>query len=131
MEVMTIIFGGDMNFPHLKWERKLPKIDLNLSYQEELFVNFMFAQNLLNYVNKPTRNENMLDLILTNDYDMITQTDIEVNNGFSDHNTVMCKLNIDYHEPEKCENIIDYLTSVPKYEWRNGSVDQWLIMRKV
>ena len=31
MEVMTIIFGGDMNFPHLKWEQKLPK---NLSESE-------------------------------------------------------------------------------------------------
>ena len=30
----TIIFGGDMNFPHLIWEHKLPKI----SYSEHTFL---------------------------------------------------------------------------------------------
>ena len=90
----SIICGGDMNFPNLKQEENLPMIDLDLSNQEESFVSFMFSQNLMNYVNKPTRNENSLDLVLTNNYDMITSTHIDVNNGFSDHNTVTCNLNI-------------------------------------
>ena len=70
----TIIFGGDMNFPNLNWVEKLPKIDLNLCNQEEVFVNFMFTHNLLNYVDIPTRSDNILDLILTNDYDLISKT---------------------------------------------------------
>ena len=86
----TIICGGDLNFPNLKWELNLPKIDLNLTNQEENFVNFIFTHNLMNYVNLPTRNGNILDLILTNDYDLIVSTNFEVNSGFSDHNTVTC-----------------------------------------
>ena len=80
----SIICGGDMNFPNLKWEDNLTMINLDLSNQEEAFVSFMFSHNLMNFVNKPTRNENILDLVLTNNYDMITSTTIDVNNGFSD-----------------------------------------------
>ena len=100
----SIICGGDMNFLNLKWEENLPMIDLELSYQEESFVSFMFSQNLMNYVNKPTRNENILDLVLTNNYDMITSTHIDVNNGFSDHNTVTCKLNITFSDADNSDN---------------------------
>ena len=102
----TIICGGDMNFPNLKWEENLLMIDLELSNQEETFVSFMFANNLMNYVTKPTREENILDLVLTNNYDMITSTYIDVNNGFSDHNTVTCKLNIVYNDTDKFEKIM-------------------------
>ena len=48
-----------------------------------------------------------------------------MNSGYSDHNTVTCSLNISYYEPQKSEKVIDYLTNVPKYEWRNGSDEQW------
>ena len=78
----------------------------------------------MNYVNLPTRYNNILDLILTNDYDLIQGTNIEVNSGFSDHNTVTCYLDMMCNEVDRCESIMKYMTAVPNYGWRSGLIDQ-------
>ena len=103
----------------------MPRFDLNLRAQEENFVNFISEHNLLNYVMSPTRNDNILDLVLTNDSDMIKNTSVEVNVSFSDHNTVNCLLDIDFTQSQESEKFMEYLTSVPMYGWRNGTVEQW------
>ena len=121
----TILVGGDFNFPDIKWEENLPRFDLNLRTQEENFVNFMSEHSLLNYVMSPTRKNNILDFVLTNDSDLIMNTVIEINVSFSDHNTVSCALDIDFTQSQDSKKFTEYLTSVPKFGWRNSSVEQW------
>ena len=124
-EYDTVIVGGDFNFPNIIWEEHLPKISLNLNKQEECFVNFMFKNSLLNYVNKPTRKKNILDLVLTNDTELIGKCEVIVNSNFSDHNTVICETSIGINENSRNEKIMEYVTTVPNYGWRKGSVEQW------
>ena len=33
--------AGDYNFPEIKWDQNLPRIDLNLNSQEENFIYFL------------------------------------------------------------------------------------------
>ena len=110
----TILVSVDFNFPDLKWEENLPRIDLNLRAQEENFVNFISEHNLLNYVMSPTRNDNILDFVLTNDSDLIMNTLVEINVSFSDHNTVNCILDIDFTQSQDSKKLMEYLMSVPK-----------------
>ena len=42
-----------------------------------------------------------MDSIITDDYDLITSTSLDVNSGFSDNNTVTCKLNLICHETSR------------------------------
>ena len=121
----SIIMSGDFNFPGIKWEYNLPRIDLNLSSQEEKFINFMSDHSLMNYVEIPTRNKNILDLVLTNDSELITSTRVEVNSQFSDHYTVHCVLDVNFCDSKICDKIVEYFTSVPKFGWRNGTTEQW------
>ena len=90
--------AGDYNFPNIKWEENLPRIDLNLNTQEENFVNFIYDHSLLNYVSSPTRNDNILDLVLTNDSGLILDTKIELNKNFLDHCTVSCVIDVNIME---------------------------------
>ena len=111
----TIIMAGDYNFPDIKQEENFPRFDLNLNTQEENFVNFICDHNLMNYVSSPTRNGNILDLVLTNDTGLILDTKIDLNRNFSDHNTVSCVIDVNFSESQMCKKFTEYLTSVPKF----------------
>ena len=124
--------GGDYNFPNIVWEENLPKISLNLSRQENFFVNIISKYCLFNYVNIPTRmgnnianGGNILDLILTNDTELLSNVRTVINGNFSDHSTVICDINIEIFEPNSELKPVKYLTSVPNYNWRSGTIDQW------
>ena len=48
-----------------------------------------------------------------------------MNSGFSDHNTVTCRLNMMCHETVTCKSIMKYITAVPNFGWRSGSSEKW------
>ena len=122
-----VVIGGDFNFPNQKWENKWPKIDVGFTDQQEQFVNLVNRFCLYNYVDKPTRVDNILDLILCNDIDMITGCEVDINSKISDHNLVICKINEDTIErvSECNEEPIEYFTKFPSYAWKKGTPDQW------
>ena len=65
-----VLLGGDLNFWDLQWNKDremLIHMDLE-GQQEELFV-FCSRFLLSNWVDKPTRGKNMLDVVLSNDKD--------------------------------------------------------------
>ena len=79
---------------------------------------------LLNLVNVLThKDNNILDLMLTNDIDLISGLRTEDNVKFTDHKLIICDVDFHYEEV-KIDNdkVIDYMTTVPLYNWRNGSV---------
>lgn len=123
-----IMMAGDFNFPTLIWNDSLPRIELKLNPQQEKFVIMLNDLCLLNMVEFPThKDNNILDLILTNDSDFIINVWPDENINFSDHKFVNCS--VDMIREEKCndsdEEMINYLTKVPQFSWRNGSEEQW------
>ena len=122
----SVIMSGDFNFPSLEWYQNRPKIEITLSKQQEKFVGMINKLCLFNYVDKPTCGNNILDLCLTNDTELFTKVRTDENSKFSDHRLIICEFNQNVIEnaSENDLDVIKYMTNVPLYSWKNGSVDQ-------
>lgn len=85
-----IILGGDFNLPDMKWDSDCvaPQKNRNCSAFSEL----MSVYGLQQYVNEPTRFNALLDLLLSNDENVIVHTNVCP--GISDHNCVVAELNV-------------------------------------
>ena len=99
----TIILSGDLNFPFVEWKRMS---DNSCSWEykpntnattgdKDQFENLMKICNeqcMLQIIEEPTRLENTLDLIFTNEVNLVTM--IEVNKSrLSDHNIIEISTN--------------------------------------
>ena len=87
-----LIIMGDFNLPGLKWHHNGFSTETNsLTESEELFINFMEANLLTQYITDPTRvtntTSNTLDLFLTNNPNLVLHTKPEETN-LSDHHLV-------------------------------------------
>ena len=104
----TIILSGDMNFPFVKWTR-MPNNSCIWEYksntsatadeklQFEKLMDICNNQCLLQINEEPTREENTLDLIYTNETSLTTM--IEVNKTkLSDHNLIEISTNYKIHQ---------------------------------
>ena len=110
----TLILTGDFNFPFVKWKR-LPnnsclweyKANTNATTDEkqqfEKLINLCNNQCMLQIIEEPTREENTLDLIFTNEINIATT--IEVNKTkLSDHDCIEVSTNyIVMEQPESNE----------------------------
>ena len=108
----NIVVVGDFNFPHIDWNSI--NISCNQAAKLKLLTQHLF---LCQYVKTPTRNENILDLIFSNDEMILT---VETNETVvSDHNIinvetkipVKCMNNRLHNEPTSLFESIDYNTS--------------------
>ena len=95
-----------------------------LEFSDEFF--------LEQYIRKPTRNQNILDLCFTNDHFLIHNYQIIVNSKLSDHFTICVNLNYDkivQPESKKKKN------SIPEYDLKVGDDEDWsrlnLLLNKV
>ena len=76
-------------------------------------------------MNKPTRGSNLLDVILTNDRDLLLQCDTIENVNYSDHKLVRITLTVDTSGEVKQTSNLEYPSKIPLYNWRQGDQDQW------
>ena len=88
-----ICIVGDFNYPKIKWD------DRWTSLEDNKFVETLRDAFLLQMVNKPTRKrtgqaENILDLILVNDSNLVSELVHHGPLGNSDHDTLSFNLNI-------------------------------------
>ena len=87
-----ILVGGDFNLPGWDWSNKVLKenaqyVDIYTRFAE------IFDENyLVQIVNEPTRMDNTLDLVLTNNDTLVKRVDIIP--GISDHDAVFTKVDI-------------------------------------
>lgn len=94
----NIILSGDFNMPDIKWKRDDSnnfQIKTNNNYNMEINNKFVEAleENCLNQaVAEPTRQDNILDLVLTTNPSIIEN--ISVEDGMSDHKIVITDINI-------------------------------------
>ena len=63
-------------------------------------INLCDKWHLEQSVKTPTHNDNILDLILTNLEDLISEIKVEVNIIMSDHNTITSKINLNIDNEE-------------------------------
>ena len=102
------------------------RIVQDMTSQQEIFASFLGKFCLYNCVEVPTRGENVLDLILTNDEDLIPSIKVEESGSFSDHRWVIGSLDVNMVRKEEFSpEFQSYHTKIPNFNWRKGSVEQW------
>ena len=117
----TIILSGDLNFPFVEWKRMSDnsctweyKSNTNATRSDkeqfESLMNICNEQCMLQIIEEPTRLENTLDLIFTNEIKLVTM--IEVNKSkLSDHNLI--EISTNYTTKEQSE--INQMTEDPNH----------------
>ncbi len=96
----NIILGGDFNLPSISWEDN--SISEKPQYGQEINTTFLDMVNdngLMQKVNEPTHNDNILDLILTKNPDSVSN--VKVVPGISDHSIVTASLSLDAQHNKK------------------------------
>ena len=144
----TYLVVGDFNFPFLKFSengsfiekiKKCGNCSLNLSdncihgssqkRQAEKLQAFSDEFFLDQYIKKPTRNQNILDLCFTNDHFLIHDYQTIINSRLSDHYTICIRLNYDQiRKSEDSRKTNHNLTSVPEYDIKAGDEEDWMRM---
>ena len=103
------VIVGDFNYPHIDWE--------NMEYSEDNdeFVELLQDNFLVQHVDAPTRGDNILDLVLSNEVSMVEDLKILEHFSTSDHNMVEFQLVL-----KTCvSNVVIY-----KYDFRRGDYDE-------
>lgn len=93
----TIVVTGDLNFPLIDWELESVYGGAeNMRTQAEAFLNLASEFCLTQFVHAPTRGDNILDIVMSNNDDLIHNITIYKTN-MSDHNiiTLTTKLTTD------------------------------------
>ena len=108
------------------------RIVQDMTNQQEIFASFLGKFCLFNCVDVPTRGENVLDLILTNDEDLIQGIKVEESGTFSDHRWVIGSLDVNMdRKDEVVPEFQSYHTKIPNFNWRKGTVEQWDLYRDI
>ena len=98
---MNILILGDFNLPCLRWidEPVPPQYQyLNIDSADALIA-FMNTNFLSQYVDKPTRQDNILDLVLSNQPNLINHIEV-TDTELSDHNLIKVKSNFGLKPPD-------------------------------
>ena len=83
-----LIITGDFNLPNLTWhQNNYSEESSKPTESEDLLINFMEENLLCQYITQPTRNRNILDLFLTNNPNLVLQSN-STPTPLSDHNIV-------------------------------------------
>jgi len=85
-----LLLGGDFNFPNWDWHTMTLKPCATYTGLHNLFIDMLHDNGLEQLVMEPTRQGNTLDLLLTNNPELVART--EVIPGISDHCIPYCEL---------------------------------------
>ena len=108
----TIILSGDLNFPFVKWKR-LPDNSCSWEYkshtnatadekqQFEGLIEVCGDHFMLQMIEEPTRKGNTLDLMFTNEVNLVTAVEV-TESSYSDHDIIEISTNYSLKEREKC-----------------------------
>ena len=105
-----IISAGDFNLPAIQWEEGMGCIQSSSTYRND--VNYLFIETindsgLEQLVTQPTRNNHILNLVLTSQPDLIN--DVNVVPGISDHEAVTFKIKFSpTTPPSKLRKVYQY-----------------------
>ena len=92
----AVIMGGDFNLPGFNWEDNSLKPGTNHTKQHYCLIDILNDTGLTQIVKEPTRNGNILDLIITNLPNQVSRSKIIP--GISDHDIVYTEFHIAPHK---------------------------------
>ncbi|EDO46573.1 predicted protein [Nematostella vectensis] len=102
----NVLVTGDFNLPDISWDctdcENKYIVKANPQYGvlvNQAFIDTIHEHSLSQGVTEPTRENNILDLVLTTNPDLISRT--EVLNGMSDHSIVLSTVNLKTRTPKK------------------------------
>lgn len=98
----NVLLVGDFNLPGINWSDFSTK-----TAKDKVFLDFLSFSNLKNFVNTPTRYDNILDLVVSSPSSKISDIIVE-SNPLSDHDIVNFSL--------ACDGL---LPSFPSYSFKN------------
>ena len=81
-----VIIMGDFNYPNICWNT-MDSDQHGIPFRDLVLDSF-----LIQHVAEPTREKNILDLILTSEHNMVEHLEVIDHLGSSDHNTIIWKL---------------------------------------
>ena len=107
----TVILSGDFNFPFVKWKRLqnsgctweyIPNTNATTDekLQFEKLIKICNNQCMIQVIEEPTRGKNTLDLMFTNELNLVTAVDVN-KTGTSDHSRVEVSTNYIINEQLK------------------------------
>ena len=83
------ILVGDFNYPNIDWS----SYTSNYAYDMH-FVNFVNQNNLTQWINEPTRDNNILDLCISSNPNLVKNTVVHSTFSTSDHCYFSCEINV-------------------------------------
>ena len=92
----NIIITGDLNFPTIEWavddEMNVLITSQTLPKQAKALFDLLDEYCLMQCISKPTRGQNILDLVFTNNQQLISDIQInDVSKTISDHKIIKCE----------------------------------------
>ena len=126
----NIMMIGDFNFPGVQWDEvnvgMTGDSQSQVTNQVRCLSEFMEEYNCIQVVNQCTRGPNILDLMIVNNPQLIFSQEVLVNAEFSDHNTLIMRLNCSFKRKKmKNDSKSIYETRIPKLRVSNATEDQW------
>ena len=101
---LTTLLTGDFNFPDIKWPNGEASYNTTSNNSvdtssKNIFTRFIDRLFLSQLVDQPTRRANILDLILTNNHELITEIDVLPDSEYlSDHRLIIAKTTLSQTE---------------------------------
>ena len=100
------LWAGDLNFPWLDWKLNDGRNEATLTskaqdkIQSNILLDAMEEMYLSNYSREPTRAQNVLDLVMTNNPDMVIDLTVTACAHLSDHNQLEFEMHHHYMLPK-------------------------------
>ena len=107
-KLSNIIQVGDYNFPFVDWKNRnaykicpLAGRKADDKRQAELLIEHMDEYYMENCCLKPTRGQNILDLVLSNNLNMVGEASVLISKSISDHNLLEIPINHSFNQPKE------------------------------
>ena len=141
----TILMSGDFNLAFLhKWDGETieamkagttcPRAGKSVAEEKKQalhLIDFVEEFFMTQYIENATRKNNILDLVFTNNSELINQCQQIINANISDHNTILTKLSYGLKPLEKKEKKNFASTKIPEYEVKAADDEDWLRMNLI
>ena len=138
----TYLVVGDFNFPFLSFQEdgnlalnkcnkcvaeKFCTHTTSEKRQAQMLLDFSNEFFMEQYIKKPTRNKNILDLCFTNDQFLVHGYQMIVNSKLSDHYTILINLNYEkISKPERKKRTNQFESTIPEYDLAGGDDEDWI-----
>ena len=129
----NICITGDVNFPDANWLKMNGGEEYQNSSEKykqmNSFGKFMMNNFLVQTIDQPTREDNILDIFVTNNVNILSHHIHIMNKKLSDHETIVTKMNLLHGDSTSDDNYnsdkLLYDTIVQIFDTKNADLSDW------